>query len=72
MCCRNGWCSSNKSQRSLVVILSGSLVAISSALMATHHSDPDPQPVDRVAKPAAAKAAPAVEKPKTDDAKKRP
>ena len=71
MCCRNGWCSSSKAQRSLVVILSGSLVCISSALLAKHHSDADP-PADRLAKPPAAKAAPAVELPKTGDAKKRP
>jgi hypothetical protein len=72
MCCRNGWCSSNKSQSSLMIILSGGLVCVSSALSARHHSDADPQAADRVAKPAAVKVVPAVDGPKTDNARKRP
>ena len=50
------------SRRRLIIILSGSLACIASALAAaSHHSDPAPQQADELAKPAATKAAPAVD-----------
>jgi hypothetical protein len=49
------------SQRRLIVILGGSLACIASALAAaSHHSDSAPQG-DELTKPAAIKAAPAVD-----------